>query len=75
MEKQDMIHKLGEHDIRITQVEIEQKYNRKDIDRNNDALSKLVSTNNRIQIAVSIMVGSYLGWDKVVGYIMKFIGG
>lgn len=75
MEIKDMTEKLGDHETRITKVETEQKYQRKDIDHNQSDLSRLITNNNRIQIALAMMIGSYLGWDKVMAIATRYLGG
>lgn len=70
-----MKEKLDDHEKRLTVVEILTEYQSNDIKSNKNDLTRLVTTNNRIQIIVAVCVGSYLGFDKVIELANKFIGG
>jgi hypothetical protein len=75
MENKDMIDKLEDHEKRLSVVEILTEYQSRDIKSNQNDLTRLVTNNSRIQIIVAVLVGSYLGFDKVIELATKFIGG
>jgi hypothetical protein len=75
MENKDMIDKLEDHEKRLSVVEILTEYQSRDIKSNQHDLTRLVTNNNKLQIIVAVLVGSYLGFDKVIELATKFIGG
>jgi phosphate/sulfate permease len=72
MEKH-MLERLDTHEKRLTTVEILQDYQKKEIAGHKDSLSTVIKFNQKIQIALALMLGAYLGWDKIISTVVKFI--
>lgn len=72
MEKH-MLERLDNHEKRLTTVEILQDYQKKEIAGNKDSLSNVIKFNQKVQIALALMLGAYLGWDKVISVVLKLI--
>mgnify|MGYP003119926063 CR=1 FL=1 len=68
-----MLERLDNHEKRLTTVEILQDYQKKEIAGNKDSLSNVIKFNQKVQIALALMLGAYLGWDKVISVVLKLI--
>lgn len=75
MELSTMKEKLENHEGRLIKVEITQEVHTDSIVANGSRLDKLITQQNRIFILIALMTGAYMGTDKVMALVGRFVGG